>query len=66
MAETQTTSRETSETPSNQPVAEEALMNVRSEILKQISCALNSETEDGNFTKWYSHTKIPGGLESDI
>jgi hypothetical protein len=64
MAETQNTSRETSETPSTQTAAEDALMNVRSEILKQISSELDSKSETqvncsgSGFAKYVSHTKI--------
>ena len=64
MAETQTTPQGTSESPSTQTAPEDALMSVRSEILKQISSELNSETEarsdcsGSGFAKWVSHTKI--------
>jgi hypothetical protein len=60
MAETPATPRGTSETLPAQTAPEDALLNLRSEIVKQISSELNHEREDGAFAKYVIHTKIPG------
>jgi hypothetical protein len=58
MAEAQDASRGTSEAPPTQTAPEDALLELRSEIVKQISSELNHEREDGAFAKYVSHTKI--------
>lgn len=59
MAETPATPRGTSEAPPTQTAPENALLNLRSEILKQISSELSHEREDGAFAKQPIHTKTP-------
>lgn len=69
MAEAQDASRVTSEAPPTQTAPEDALLHLRSEILKQILSELNSEAEartdcsGSGFAKWVSFTKL-GGLDS--
>lgn len=46
--------------PSTQTAPEDALLDLRSEIVKQISSELSHEHEEGAFAKYVSHTKIPG------
>lgn len=58
MAEAQDASRGTSESPPTQTAPEDALLNLRSEIVKQISSELNHEREEGAFAKYVSFTKI--------
>ena len=58
MAEAQDAPRGTSEAPPTETTPEDALLNLRSEIVKQIADELNHEREEGAFAKYVSHTKI--------
>jgi hypothetical protein len=65
MSETPATLHGTPETPTTQTASEDALLHIRSEIVKQISSELSHEGEDSAFVKYPVHTKTPAE-ERDI
>jgi hypothetical protein len=61
MSETPAASHRAPEIPTTQTATEDALLYVRSEIVKQISSELSHEGEDGAFVKYPMHTKTAAG-----